>query len=192
LLVTQRVLFAAQHVALQASGFAALSEAACEVLGLVELVESAQEAESSARARLHDAREDVSKSLSRRELAVVELAARGYANKHIAFELGIAERTASTYLARSKVKLRVGSRVELICLVRAAGRGSFPVPRTQRAARLTEAEQAVIAGILQGKTNARMARERERSVRTIANQVAAAFRKLCVHSRSELAAALAR
>jgi two-component system sensor histidine kinase EvgS/two-component system response regulator EvgA len=63
-------------------------------------------------------RENVSRSLSGREVAVVELAARGYANKHIAFELGIAEQSVSTYLARAKAKLGVRSRVELICLVR--------------------------------------------------------------------------
>ena len=68
---------------------------------------------------------------------------------------------------------------------------SFPVPGGELAATLTEAEQAVIAGVLAGKTNAEIARERERSMRTIANQVASAFRKLSVRSRSELAAAFA-
>jgi DNA-binding NarL/FixJ family response regulator len=68
---------------------------------------------------------------------------------------------------------------------------SFPVPGGGVAAKLTEAERAVIVGVLAGKTNAQIGRERARSVRTIANQVASAFRKLSVRSRSELAAALA-
>lgn len=71
-------------------------------------------------ARPPERRGAVSRSLSGRELAVVELAARGYANKHIAFELGIAEQSVSTYLARARAKLGVTSRVELICLVRSA------------------------------------------------------------------------
>jgi DNA-binding NarL/FixJ family response regulator len=68
---------------------------------------------------------------------------------------------------------------------------SFPVHVDAPTDSLTEAERAVIAGILQGKTNAQIAKDRGRAVRTIANQIASAFRKLSVRSRSELAAALA-
>lgn len=53
---------------------------------------------------------------------------------------------------------------------------------------LSEAEQHVIAGVLRGWSNARIASERGRAVRTIANQLAAVFRKLEVHSRRELVA----
>lgn len=55
---------------------------------------------------------------------------------------------------------------------------------------LTPAERAVAARLLNGHDNARVARERGTSVRTIANQVASIFRKLGVSSRGELAARL--
>jgi DNA-binding CsgD family transcriptional regulator len=63
-----------------------------------------------------------SSSLSKRELAAAELAARGYANKVIAMELGLAEQTVSTYLARAKAKLGITTRIELIRLLRASPR----------------------------------------------------------------------
>jgi DNA-binding CsgD family transcriptional regulator len=57
---------------------------------------------------------------------------------------------------------------------------------------LSVAEREVIRGILEGKSNGQIARERGRSVRTVANQVASVFRKLGVTSRSELAARCTR
>jgi DNA-binding NarL/FixJ family response regulator len=55
-------------------------------------------------------------------------------------------------------------------------------------ARLTEAERAVALAVARGLSNARIAKERQASPRTIANQVAAIMRKLGVSSRAELAA----
>jgi DNA-binding CsgD family transcriptional regulator len=54
---------------------------------------------------------------------------------------------------------------------------------------LSDAESVILAAILEGKSNAEIARARRRSVRTVANQVASLFRKLRVRSRGELAAA---
>ncbi len=56
---------------------------------------------------------------------------------------------------------------------------------------LTDAEAAVARLAAAGRSNAEIARERRCSTRTVANQMARAFRKLLVHSRAELAAALA-
>jgi DNA-binding CsgD family transcriptional regulator len=67
-------------------------------------------------------RESLPRRLSEREQVVVELVARGYANKHIAIELGIAEQSVATYLARAKAKLGVATRIDLIRLVRASTR----------------------------------------------------------------------
>jgi DNA-binding CsgD family transcriptional regulator len=53
--------------------------------------------------------------------------------------------------------------------------------------RLSEAEREVVLAILDGRSNADIALARGRSVRTVANQAASAFRKLGVRSRSELA-----
>src|SRR5262245_34236091 len=51
---------------------------------------------------------------------------------------------------------------------------------------LTDAERAVLAGVLHGDSNAEIARQRGTRPRTIANQVASLFRKFGVRSRLEL------
>jgi DNA-binding NarL/FixJ family response regulator len=53
---------------------------------------------------------------------------------------------------------------------------------------LTRAEHEVAHALLGGRSNAAIARLRGSSERTVANQVASIFRKLGVHSRTELAA----
>lgn len=55
---------------------------------------------------------------------------------------------------------------------------------------LTEAEFDVALQLLQGKSNNSIASHRGTSSRTVANQVAAIFRKLEVRSRTELTALL--
>jgi DNA-binding CsgD family transcriptional regulator len=68
---------------------------------------------------------------------------------------------------------------------------SYPVPGDEAAAALlTLAERDVVAAVLSGSSNRAIARARGRSPRTVANQVAAVFRKLGVGSRAELAALL--
>jgi DNA-binding NarL/FixJ family response regulator len=68
---------------------------------------------------------------------------------------------------------------------------SYGVALPPRVADLSRAELEVAVAILQGKSNSEIAKERSRSIRTVANQVASIFRKLRVASRFELAAALA-
>jgi DNA-binding NarL/FixJ family response regulator len=63
---------------------------------------------------------------------------------------------------------------------------SFPVPCATFGKLLTDAETAIARDILSGLSNASIARKRGTAVRTIANQVAAIFRKLQVRSRLEL------
>jgi len=55
---------------------------------------------------------------------------------------------------------------------------------------LTAAEHEVAYGLWLGRSYEQIARERGTSVRTVANQVRAAFRKLRINSRAELCAAL--
>jgi DNA-binding NarL/FixJ family response regulator len=76
---------------------------------------------------------------------------------------------------------------------------SFPVveretptdDRVNRLASLTEAERQILSSLLQGEPNVVIARSRGTSPSTIANQVAAIYRKLGVRSRRELRARLA-
>ncbi len=64
---------------------------------------------------------------------------------------------------------------------------SFPVGAAPNLPALTPAERQILAAILRGMSNDEIARERGRSVRTVANQIAALFRKTGVRSRAELA-----
>lgn len=52
---------------------------------------------------------------------------------------------------------------------------------------LTPAERAVVEGAIAGQSNAELARSRSTSTRTVANQLSAAYQKLGVRSRGELA-----
>jgi DNA-binding CsgD family transcriptional regulator len=67
---------------------------------------------------------------------------------------------------------------------------SYPAARPELE-RLTAAERAVVQRALAGASNAEIARARRTSVRTIANQLSSAYRRLGVKSRRELAARLA-
>jgi DNA-binding NarL/FixJ family response regulator len=55
---------------------------------------------------------------------------------------------------------------------------------------LTESEREIVRAAGAGLSNAEIARQRRRSERTVANQLASAFRKLGVASRHALAARL--
>ena len=61
-------------------------------------------------------------------------------------------------------------------------------PWVDDAASLTPSERDVAARALRGQSNAAIARERETSLRTIANQLASIYAKLGVRSRRELCA----
>jgi DNA-binding CsgD family transcriptional regulator len=69
---------------------------------------------------------------------------------------------------------------------------SCPVPPPPRLDGLSRAETEVVFAALNGLTNEEIAATRGRSIFTIQNQLAAAWRKLGVSSRHEAAALLAR
>ena len=63
---------------------------------------------------------------------------------------------------------------------------SYPRSDLAAPAVLTSTEQAVFSALLAGQSNQQIATSRDRSLRTVANQVAAVFAKLGVGSRAEL------
>lgn len=67
-----------------------------------------------------------------------------------------------------------------------------PRPDSALAAWLAPAEHAVIALLIEGQSYAEIARARNTSIRTVANQVASGFRRLGVSGRAELLCLLAR
>ena len=64
---------------------------------------------------------------------------------------------------------------------------SFPRAPSGKRQALTPAEKDVVRHLIEGRSNAEIARTRGRSASTVANQVASIFRKLGVSSRLELA-----
>jgi DNA-binding CsgD family transcriptional regulator len=69
---------------------------------------------------------------------------------------------------------------------------SFPLAPPALPPGLSAAERAVAMDLLEGKSNGEIAAARCTSVRTVANQISSLFKKLRVHSRSQLVALLAR
>lgn len=63
---------------------------------------------------------------------------------------------------------------------------SFPLPEVSIPPELTPAEQEVVRKMLDGNTNAEIARARKTSSNTVANQLQSVYAKLRVSGRSEL------
>lgn len=148
------------------------------------------------------------RGLTSRERSVVAYAALGWANKEIAYALGIRSSTAATLLARAMAKLgstRVGlshSPVEPSTLPASTRHSSLHLDddelaiasfereheREDDVAALTAAEREVARMAIEGLSNAAISSRRRTALRTVANQLAAVYRKLGVQSRAELAA----
>jgi DNA-binding CsgD family transcriptional regulator len=77
-------------------------------------------------ARRNDPGVEDPRALSQRERQVVWYASLGHSNKLIGYELGLPSSTVATHLTRAGQKLRTGSRLELIALVRAVLAGAPP------------------------------------------------------------------
>jgi DNA-binding CsgD family transcriptional regulator len=124
------------------------------------------------------------RALTRREIDVLTMAARGIATKLIAYGLGMSPPAVSSSLARAASKLGLSSRLELVRL--AATITADPRANAQ-AATVTAAESEILELLRQGLSNRDIARLRSRSVHTIANQVASLLRKMNSASRRNLA-----
>jgi DNA-binding CsgD family transcriptional regulator len=146
-----------------------------------------------------------------KERRIVALLLEGASQKQIAFELGISLSTVNVCLHGMLRKLEVKCTEHLVLLARAIGGLSEAqlVAMSEHGARaeaaddtsdldfrvavdaaamgqLTAAEEQVALHVLEGRSNADIARIRGRSERTVANQVAAVFRKLGTSGRVEL------
>lgn len=69
---------------------------------------------------------------------------------------------------------------------------AFPLPQAELPAKLSGAERAVVQAVLDGLSNAEIARLRGTSLNTVANQLRSVFSKLDVNSRFELTDRCAR
>ena len=126
--------------------------------------------------------------LTTQEQQVLFYAEQGKTNKQIALEMNISESTVSRAMRRSMGKLQAPD----VFVLRETECAARPVPPKTLLDRLTPAERSVLLEVLQGLSNQEIAAQRNRAVRTIANQVSKIFLKLGVSSRRTLAARLAR
>ncbi len=146
------------------------------------------------------------RGLSEKEQQVAEFMGLGLSNKEISYTLGVSLSAVTNCTASAKMKLGLTSRAELVAFFSPSGLrttladislageellvGGYPLIDQDCVGKLTEAERAVLVHLVSGSTNVDIAKRRDTSDRTVANQVQSIFRKLQVTSRSELAVRL--
>lgn len=123
------------------------------------------------------------RALTPHEREAVAMAVRGLPIKVIAHELGTTSSGASSRLALAGAKIGVATCTELLRLA-ACRPGADATALVD--AELTSAERDVLSMVRSGMSNAAIANERSRSVRTVANQVASLLRKTGAPSRRAL------
>lgn len=124
------------------------------------------------------------RALSPLEKKVLELSARGLTGKQQAFELGVAATTVSARLTSAAAKLGPATVPDAIRVVS----GLLPRLRRVEALGLSGAERDVLTLVQQGLSNREIAHARDRSERTVANQLAALLRKTGLPGRRALLA----
>jgi DNA-binding CsgD family transcriptional regulator len=125
------------------------------------------------------------RALTNTERNVVAESARGLSAKLVGYGLGLSAPLVSKQLASAASKVGLASRTELVRLAAMLCRD--PHARLPDAA-LTRAEQEIVELLRRGLSNGEIAAIRNRSVSTIANQVAALLRKTGSPTRRALVA----
>lgn len=141
------------------------------------------------------------RALTPREGAAAKLAADGASAKEIAYALGVSASNARALLSAALTKLGLRTRADLYrwsptsadvhVLPTSPPIHALAIPERDPStwtppADLTAAEVEVARLAALGRTNAEIARIRETSVRTVANQMATLLRKLGVASRADI------
>jgi DNA-binding NarL/FixJ family response regulator len=142
------------------------------------------------------------RALSPREQSALELALAGRSGKWIAFEMGLSESVVTRTLRAALHKVGAADATALSG-VRNAQFEPFEdlnagvdlaiarlMPAASVYASLSNAERAIVDGLLGGKGIAAIASERGTSPRTVAHQITSTYQKLGVSSRRELLARL--
>jgi DNA-binding NarL/FixJ family response regulator len=143
------------------------------------------------------------RALSRREQTALEFALAGRSGKWIAFEMKLSESAVTRTLRSALRKISVDDTLALSGVRSArfepleglAAEDRLAIARLNPPAfpraSLSDAERAIVGGLLGGKRVAAIARERGTSPRTVTNQLTSTYQKLRVSSRRELLALFA-
>lgn len=140
--------------------------------------------------------------LTKQEWRVAQFVGIGLAIKEISYKLGISQSSVSNSIARIRKKFRFSSYTELVAFFSPSGLstkltqvsiageelliGFFPLIHINHTKRLTQSELIVLEFLLSGLANGDIARHRNVTEHTIANQVQSIYRKLEVTSRKQL------
>ena len=146
------------------------------------------------------------RGLTMRERQVAEFVGLGRSSKEISYTLGVSHSAVTNCTSRAQRKLGLASRTELAAFFAPSGLrarlaevslshetlavGSYALVDERQIEELTDSERDVLTHLVAGSTNDDIAKRRNTSDRTVANQVQSIYRKLSVSSRSELAARL--
>ncbi len=146
------------------------------------------------------------RGLTRRERQIAELVGLARPSKEVAYLFGISVSAVNNAISRIRRKLGISTREELAAFFAPGGLrshltqirqgersllvGSYGHFDTSCLERLTDAEREIAGLLLQGATIRAIARHRNRSENTVANQIKAIYTKLGVSSRLELVTAL--
>ena len=122
--------------------------------------------------------------LTHDEVSVLEGCAAGASAKAQAYELNVSPSAVSRRLATASFKLGLSHPLDAVRLAGGLLRRTAPPMGS-----LTSAERDVLTLLQQGLSNRDIACERERSTRTVANQVASVLRKTGLGNRRALIAA---
>jgi DNA-binding NarL/FixJ family response regulator len=143
-----------------------------------------------------------------KERLVLALLGEGASQKQIAYEMGVSAPAVSHCVRGLLARLKLEQTMHLIVLLRAiegiaegelvaTGRPTEPAvfplhvtPDPDLVAKLTLSELDVTLSALEGRGNSTIADRRQRSLRTVVNQLAAVFKKLGISGRLELASRL--
>jgi DNA-binding CsgD family transcriptional regulator len=195
-----------------------LSTLWAELIGGICKVEDAEFSERSCALIVTSARDRPSVAMPSRHADILERSLIDGARKSVAFDLGLCPSSVAEILKHAFVFMGLScwpSRIPLLLVIAAHARRmreldrcavvvtvdegrfsrrtiSVSRPDNELASRLTPAEYAVTRLLVEGRSYAEMARLRETSTRTVANQLATAFHRLGVSGRAELLCLLAK
>jgi len=137
------------------------------------------------------------RALSRREQLVLSQVLAGSSSKRIALEMEISTSTVSRSL-RAALRRLGATHLSTLAGIRTALFEPLDSPDASAVAfarieelnlplgQLTDAERAILGGIIAGQTTAAIARDRGTSRHTVAHQIQSIYRKVGVSSRREL------
>lgn len=133
----------------------------------------------------NDPRVRLTVSLTNRQSQILWFLLHGHSQAFVAYELGLTQTVVSRLLVTLRKKFGAKTTVELLRLTRGV------LPQTSLPPELTDVQKMLMDCMAKGLSDAEIATRRNRSVKTVRNQIQTIYRLLGVNSRAELVARFA-